>query len=118
MGWRERLDNDMAKAFAADFGPAEDVAVIAADLATRAAMRGFFEWPTVDADPSTARVASAVRAPMLTLLVRDVKRALGRKIARGDFVDARGSRFRVEVVRPDGIGAVVLKLKEISGEAA
>ena len=72
-----------------------------------------------DAQPGSARVATPVRAPYATLLVTEVKKKLSRRLKRGDILAVRGKTFRIEVIRPDGIGGLVCKLKrqEAAGDA-
>lgn len=101
----DRLDADMNAVFSQEDGITE------ACVVENVALRCFYEYPTEDAQPGSARVATPVRAPYATLLVSEVKAKLGRKLKRGDVLTVRGKTFRIEVIRPDGIGGIVCKLK-------
>lgn len=109
----DRLDADMNAVFSQEDGITEACTV------ENVAMRCFYEYPTEDAQPGSARVATPVRAPYATLLVTEVKKKLGRRLKRGDILAVRGKTFRIEVIRPDGIGGLVCKLKrqEAAGDA-
>ena len=115
MSWRDRLDADMKAIFAdRSAGPADDVELLDEAGVPLGTVRGFFEHPTVDADAGAMRVAAAVRAPMLSLLDGEADAVLGRPPMRGDMLTVRGQLFRIEAVRPDGIGMQVCKLKEVT----
>ena len=101
----DRLDADMNAVFSQEDGITE------ACVVENVALRCFYEYPTEDVQPGSARLATPVRAPYATLLVSEVKTKLGRKLKRGDVLTVRGKTFRIEVIRPDGIGGLVCKLK-------
>jgi len=101
----DRLDADMSAIFSMEDGITESCIV------ENVALRCFYEYPTEDVQPGSARVPAPVRAPYATLLVSEVKAKLGRKLKRGDVLTVRGRTFRIEVIRPDGIGGLVCKLK-------
>jgi|GEM_PF-4356147 len=111
MSFLDRLSADMDAAFSSSDGPAEDVVLKTAEGAVLGTLRGFFDWPTDDAQPGQARIVAPVRSPQLTVLETALA-ALHVTLARGYRFSCRGTDFRVEVVRPDGIGGLVCKLKE------
>ena len=84
----DRLDADMNAVFSQEDGITE------ACVVENVALRCFYEYPTEDAQPGS-----------------EVKTKLGRKLKRGDILAVRGKAFRIEVIRPDGIGGLVCKLK-------
>jgi len=111
MSFLNRLQADTRAIFSLPSGIAEDVQVQAGE-AEAVTLRGFFEVPTLESRPETARIVTLARGPRVSLLEADVQDAFGRAIARGDLVTARGTVYRVENARPDGLGLVVCDLKE------
>ena len=92
----DRLNADMNAVFSLEDGITE------ACVVENVALRCFYEYPTEDAQPGAARLATPVRAPYATLLASEVKAKLGRKLKRGDVLTVRGKAFRIRMCG-DGI---------------
>lgn len=109
----ERVARDTRFIFSVPGGIAEDVTLAPADQPCGGVvLRGFFELPSADVRPGSARIATIMRGPRISLCDGDVFDLLGRPLKRGDLITVRGVTYRVENPRPDGIGCTVCDLKE------
>lgn len=108
----ERAARDTRAIFSVPGGIAESVELMPEGMAGGVTVRGFFELPSADVRPGSARVAMLMRGPRISLCDADVQDLLGRTLKRGDLITARGITYRVENPRPDGIGCTVCDLKE------
>lgn len=113
----QALARDLATVMEEAIGPGEDVTLFPAGGGPPVPLRGIFDMPAEDVSAGNARQAIVSARPAIKVTAAAVQAALARPLNNRDHMLVRGVKYRVSAPRPDGMGAVSVKLLQGDDDA-
>lgn len=110
MDFFETLASDTDCVFEDAMSSAQEMEILPEGAGLGVVVRGMFEAPGVNSQPSGISAAIVSTAPMLHIPEKYLQAALGRPLSTRDMVIIRGRRYRPQNPQGDGFGLLSCKL--------